>query len=127
LAYVDVIKGIEMFDQLKVPTIAVIENMSYYKCGSCDTKHKLFGMGYTSQIKNDFGIKCSFEVPIMEEIASMSDSGTPFVLTLPETTELVQVYHSMAHRVLSEVRELDKNLPRPEVSFDPKSNLIVLQ
>ncbi|TNV79514.1 hypothetical protein FGO68_gene10079 [Halteria grandinella] len=126
LAYVDVIKGIEMFDQLKVPTIAVIENMSYYKCGTCDTKHKIFGQGYTNQIKNDFGIKSSFEVPILEDIASMSDSGTPFVLTLPETTELVQVYHTIAHKVLHEVSLLDKRLPRPEVSFDPKSGLIVL-
>jgi ATP-binding protein involved in chromosome partitioning len=90
-----------MFDQLKVPTIAVVENMAYYKCGSCETKHRIFGQGYTNQLKNDFGIKSSFEVPIIEEIASMSDSGTPFVLTLPETTDLVQVYHSIAHQVVN--------------------------
>ena len=27
LSYIDVVKGIEMFDELKVPTISVLENM----------------------------------------------------------------------------------------------------
>lgn len=93
LAYVDVVKGIEMFDALKVPTISVVENMSYYRCKSCDVKHKLYGAGYTNQLKVSFGIKNSFEIPIMEEISQMSDSGTPFVLGLPESLEVVETYH----------------------------------
>lgn len=124
LAYVDVIKGIEMFDQLKVPTIAVVENMSYFKCGKCEEKHKIFGKGYTQQLKDGFGIKNSFEIPIIEDIAAMSDQGTPFVLTLPETTDLVQVYHSLANSVINEISNLEKSGPKPEVSFDPKESMI---
>ena len=63
--------------------------MAYYMCGSCDTKHRIFGSGYTNMLKDQFGIKNSFEVPIMQEIAHMSDSGTPFVLSLPEEMPVV--------------------------------------
>jgi len=56
LSYVDVVKGIEMFDSLKVPTMALVENMSFFKCGNCDTKHKIFGEGFNDTIKESYGI-----------------------------------------------------------------------
>ena len=78
-----------MFDQLNVPTVAVIENMAYYKCGSCEEKHRIFGNGFTKQLVDQFGIKNSYEVPIMEDIAMMSDNGTPFVLGMHESEPVV--------------------------------------
>lgn len=96
-----------MFDSLKVPTISVIENMSYYKCTDCAVKHKIFGQGYTNQLVTNFGIKNSFEIPIMEEVSLMGDSGTPIVLALPDHLDIVQTYTKIAHNVVHEVEKLN--------------------
>ena len=60
MSFIDVVKGIEMFDELKVPTIGVIENMSYFMCNKCDVKHKIFGMGYVDVLKKQFGIQVNY-------------------------------------------------------------------
>jgi len=123
-----VVKGVEMFDSLKVPTLAVVENMAYYKCSSCNDKHRIFGPGYTDRLKDDFGIKHSFEVPILEEVSAMGDSGTPFVLGMPESTEIVQTYMDLAKTVDTEVVILRENLAANDmqVRYDPiKGKLFV--
>ena len=116
-----------MFDSLKVPTVALVANMAYYKCTSCDEKHKIFGAGYTDQIQQSYGIPSSFEVPIVEEIANMSDSGTPFVLTLPESLDIVQTYSALAQSVTDEIEKRATGEGDHEVDYDPKLGKVVVK
>lgn len=115
-----------MFDNLKVPTIALVENMSYFICGSCDTKHRIFGPGFNDSIQESYGIKHSFEVPIVADIANLSDSGTPFVVALPDSIDYVQTYTDLAETVQQET-ELLKNQGETSVNYDPKTGLIDCQ
>ncbi len=81
LSFIDVVKGIEMFDTLKIPTVGVVENMSYFMCGSCDTKHRIFGAGAKRRLSSMFGIEQCYEIPLDPEVAPSGDDGQPLVIT----------------------------------------------
>ncbi len=45
LSLIDARKGLNMFKKVNVPILGIIENMSYFLCTTCDTKHPIFGNG----------------------------------------------------------------------------------
>lgn len=57
LSFIDVIKGIEMFQDLRVRILGIVENMAYYECGKCGHHDLIFGRGYTGMIMTQFGIE----------------------------------------------------------------------
>lgn len=57
LSFIDVVKGIDMLDELKIPILSVVENMSYFICDGCDKKHEIFGKGYVEMLQKQFGIE----------------------------------------------------------------------
>jgi len=118
ISFVDVIKGIDMFAATKVPTVAVVENMSYFLCGNCKTKHRLFGPGYMNQLLSLYGINDSIELPMDPELAKYSDAGVPLVLVQPDSALLPATFLDLAQRVHRETEALKGKLP-PSVDYDP--------
>ena len=69
LSVVDVDKGIELFNKMKIPSIALVENFSFFKCNQCDTKHEIFGnSGDAQKIAKKFGIENVFQIPMETKI-----------------------------------------------------------
>ena len=122
----DVLKGIEMFDDLKVPTVAVVENMAYYQCGKCEEIHRPFGIGYRNMLVKQFGIKHSFEIPMHSDYSKYSDMGTPIVLVLPNQSELVKKFTSLAESVVDETKKC-KAKSRPSVSYSAKEGVVIVE
>lgn len=119
LSFVDVVKGIQMFDKLKVPTVAIVENMSYFDCPSCTTRHHLFGQGASKRIVAQYGIRNAFEMPIDPELSRSGDGGIPYVMVQP-TSPATALFLDLADAVHREVIALEKgNLLRPSVAFEP--------
>jgi Mrp family chromosome partitioning ATPase/DUF971 family protein len=125
LSFVDVVKGIQMFDKLKVPTIAVVENMSYFQCPGCGTRHELFGRGARKRLVDQFGIQNSFEIPILPEISHMSDHGNPIALGEPDGTA-AQTYSAICDAVVREVSRIRFGAAeKPRLAYAPGKGITV--
>lgn len=126
LSYVDVIKGIEMFDDLKVPTISIIENMSYHNCSKCDHRDEIFGKGKIEQIKKQFGIKNSFELPLMNEVSQYSDKGVPPFYAFPMEHLFCQQFIKIARNVDEELIKLKNEKVDVTFRYDTGKQKVVL-
>ncbi|KAL6221829.1 hypothetical protein ACLB2K_005222 [Fragaria x ananassa] len=81
LAFIDVAKGVRMFSKLKVPCVAVVENMSHFDADG--KRHYPFGKGSGSEVVKQFGIPNLFDLPIRPTLSASGDSGVPEVVADP--------------------------------------------
>ena len=78
IALLDVKRGIKMFDKLKVPTLGLVDNMSFFE----DDNHKnynIFGEGGVEKLANDYKKKFLGKIPINIDLRIAADSGKPLV------------------------------------------------
>ena len=77
IALADTRKGINMFNKFNVPIAGIVENMSYFVCDNCNTKHFLFGENGGEKLAKEFNIKLLGKIPFHSAIAKNCDAGTP--------------------------------------------------
>lgn len=79
----DAMRGLQMFRQMEVPVLGVIENMSYLPMPD-GTKMDLFGRGGGRVLAEKAGVPFIGEVPIDPAVRVGGDSGVPIVVSDPE-------------------------------------------
>lgn len=80
----DVRRGMEMFADIAVPCLGIVENMSTVVCGSCGAENALFGAEGGERLERDTGLPLLAQIPFLREVLLASESGTPAVLSAPE-------------------------------------------
>ena len=72
-------RGLRMMEQVKVPILGVIENMSGFTCPSCGTVTHIFHQGGGEAIAQDIGVPFLGKVPLDPAVVDCGDSGTPLI------------------------------------------------
>lgn len=76
----DVRRGLEMFADLAVPCLGLVENMAGFQCGKCGHVGALFGSGGAADLADQSGLPLLASLPFIPEIAAGSDSGEPVAM-----------------------------------------------
>ncbi len=117
VSLIDADKGVKMFQQVKVPLLGIVENMSYFVCDGCDKKHYIFKSGGGKTLAETFKIPFLAEIPIVGEVVEGGDSGTPVILSHPESPASM-AYKELAGQVAAQVSINQLKEDKAESSFD---------
>ena len=72
-------RAVGMYEKLNIPTLGVIENMSYYICPGCEQESDLFGKGGGVQVAEELSIPFLGQIPLYTPIRVGGDTGSPIV------------------------------------------------
>ncbi len=97
----DASRGLQMFKQLDVPVLGVVENMSYLELPD-GTRMDIFGSGGGEELARAAGSPFLGNIPIDPAVREGGDSGQPVVVTHPDSATsraLVAVSRAVAARL----------------------------
>ncbi|MGB3550496.1 MAG: Mrp/NBP35 family ATP-binding protein, partial [Candidatus Binatus sp.] len=83
LALLDVKRGVAMFEEVHVPVLGVVENMSYYVCRKCNHRHEIFGHGGGAALARSLNVSFLGELPLVRELREGGDQASPIVAAIP--------------------------------------------
>jgi ATP-binding protein involved in chromosome partitioning len=100
-------KRLRLFHRLNIPVYGVVENMSYFICDHCDTRHTLFGEGGGARIAEEMETTLLQQVPMETSVREGGDAGMPAVLRSGAAGDALR---ALVARVAATIHESETNL-----------------
>ena len=95
-------RAVRMYQKLSIPTLGIVENMSYYSCPNCHHESDIFGFGGGEQMATALDVPFLGRLPIYQPISLGSDRGIPIVVAEPESAA-ARAFTQVADRTASQV------------------------
>lgn len=115
VSLVDARKGLEMFREVRVPVLGIVENMSYF-IGDDGKRYEIFRSGGGEKLAAAAGVPFLGALPIDPRVAECGDLGEPIVRRFPDAP-ISQAYHTLAEAVIAGLARVDAGPELPEVQM----------
>jgi ATP-binding protein involved in chromosome partitioning len=101
----DARKALEMFHQVKVEVIGIVENMSHFTCPHCQQVIDIFSSGGAERTAAQFGLEFLGSLELDPSIRKGGDSGLPVTLAGPDS-EIAKGFYEIARKVAAAAVEI---------------------
>ena len=117
VALSDAQKAIVMFNQVQIPVLGLVENMSYHQCSACGHQDDIFGSDGGVELAARYQLPVLAQLPLVRRLRECSDQGKPLFLSEdPADDALCVVYQKMAQQLMQQVQQLAV-ASTPEIVF----------
>lgn len=115
----DARRGLEMFRQMDVPVLGIIENMSYLELPNGE-KMDVFGSGGGEKLAEQTDVPFLGSIPMDPAVREGGDSGKPVIVTQPESQvsqALNKIAQDLAAKVSIAAMKDDNVIPIEKIGF----------
>ena len=101
LALMDVTRGIQMFNKVKIKILGLVDNMSFFK-GDDGKSYNIFGEDGVEKTAKEFNKKFLGKIPINTELRKSADLGLPLTYKKPDH-EISKIFADIASKIKQDV------------------------
>ncbi len=113
----DARKAIEMFKQVKVDILGIVENMSFFICPHCSHEVDIFSKGGGTRLSEQFGVPFLGAIALDASIRQGGDSGHPIALEGDKSEHAKSIFE-FANNVIARAKEVTSAAGDSVISID---------
>jgi ATP-binding protein involved in chromosome partitioning len=95
----DARKALEMFAQVNVEVLGIVENMSHFTCPHCHNEIDIFSKGGAERTAKQFNVPFLGSIELVPAIREGGDRGLPVSLAGPKSPQATEFY-AVAHKLM---------------------------
>jgi ATP-binding protein involved in chromosome partitioning len=99
VALQDARKALEMFAQVNVEVLGIVENMSHFTCPHCQQQIDIFSKGGAERTAQQFKVPFLGSIELVPAIREGGDRGLPVALAGPKSPQAAEFY-AIAEKVM---------------------------
>ena len=100
----DARKALEMFAQVNVEVLGIVENMSHFTCPHCQTQIDIFSKGGAERTATQFNVPFLGSIELVPAIREGGDRGLPVALAGPKSPQAAEFY-TIANKVIEQAEK----------------------